>query len=148
MQDGHPVAYASRSLTPTEFQYAQIAKELVAIVLGMEKFETYLYGRKVVVESDHKPLEAMFKKTLLNTPKTNSSDPGPLPLTKVEQVPPVAESMPQEVVKPQATTKPSLLRRNKSRKDVAPGEESYEDKHTSVTMHGDTFPVLFMFSEQ
>jgi len=35
----------------------------------MEKFETYLYGRKVLVESDHKPLEAIFKKRLLNAPK-------------------------------------------------------------------------------
>ena len=35
-----------------------------------------------------------------------NSHPGPLPLTKVEQVPPVAESMPQEVVKPQAGPSP------------------------------------------
>ena len=35
-----------------------------------------------------------------------SSDPGPLPLTKVEHVPTVAESMPQEVVKPQAVPGP------------------------------------------
>ena len=69
MQDGHPVAYASRSLTPTEVQYAQIEKELLAIVFTMEKFETYLYGRKVLVESDHKPLAAIFKKSLLNAPK-------------------------------------------------------------------------------
>ena len=69
MQDGHPVAYASRSLTPTEVQYAQIEKELLAIVFGMEKFETYLYGRKVLVKFDFKPLEAIFKKSLLNAPK-------------------------------------------------------------------------------
>ena len=35
-----------------------------------------------------------------------TSDPCPLPLTKVEQVPPVAESMPQEVVKPLAAPGP------------------------------------------
>ena len=69
MQDGHLVAYASRSLTPTEVQYAQIEKEPLAIVFAMEKLETYLYGRKVLVESDHKPLEAIFKKSLLNAPK-------------------------------------------------------------------------------
>ncbi|KAL9976590.1 hypothetical protein ACROYT_G013911 [Oculina patagonica] len=63
MQNGQPVAFASRSLTPTEVQYAQIEKELLAIVFGMEKFETYLYGRKVLVETDHKPLEAIFKKS-------------------------------------------------------------------------------------
>ena len=35
----------------------------------MEKFESYLYGRKVLVESDHKPLETIFKKSPLNSPK-------------------------------------------------------------------------------
>ena len=69
MQNGQPVAFASRSLTPTEVHYAQIEKELLAIVFGMEKFETYLYGRKVLVETDHKPLEAIFNKSLLNAPK-------------------------------------------------------------------------------
>ena len=38
--------------------------------------------------------------------EVSSSDPGTLPLTKVEQEPPVAESMPQEVVKPQAAPGP------------------------------------------
>ena len=36
MQDGHPVAYASRSLTPTGVLYARMEKELLAIVFGME----------------------------------------------------------------------------------------------------------------
>lgn len=52
--------------------------------------------------------------SLLKVPKwsapdievSSSSNPGPLPLTKVEQVPPVAESMPQEVVKSQAAPGP------------------------------------------
>ena len=39
MQNGQPVEYTSRALTPTEMQYAQIKKELQAIVLGCEHFE-------------------------------------------------------------------------------------------------------------
>lgn len=46
MHDGHPVAYGSRSLTPTEVQHTQIEKGLLAIVFGMEKFETYLLEGK------------------------------------------------------------------------------------------------------
>ena len=66
IQDGQPVAYASRSLTDTEVNYAQIENELLAIVFGMERFETYIYGRKVMVESDLKPLQTIFKESLLS----------------------------------------------------------------------------------
>ena len=69
LQDGHPIAYASRSLTATECNYAQIEKELLAIVFSMEKFENYVYGRKTIIESDHKPLEVICKKSLLSAPK-------------------------------------------------------------------------------
>ena len=69
MQNGQPVAYASRSLTDTESNYAQIEKELFAIVFGVEKFESYVYGRKFKVETDHKLLESILKKSLLSAPK-------------------------------------------------------------------------------
>ena len=69
MQDGQPIAYASRSLSSTEQQYAQIEKEMLAIVFGTEKFEQYVYGRRVKVETDHKPIESIIKKNLLSTPK-------------------------------------------------------------------------------
>ena len=68
MQDGKPVAFPSKSLTETQKAYAQIEKELLAILFGCEKFHEYLYGRKVIVESDHKPLEAITKKPLASAP--------------------------------------------------------------------------------
>jgi hypothetical protein len=69
LQNGQPVGYASRSLTTAERNYAQIEKELLAVVFGMTRFEQYTYGKFVVVESDHKPLEIIDKKNLFNTPK-------------------------------------------------------------------------------
>ena len=68
MQDGKPIAYGSRTLTESEKRYANIEREMLAIAWGAEKFHTYLYGRKVVVETDHKPLEAIFKKPLNSAP--------------------------------------------------------------------------------
>ena len=64
-----PVAYASRALTETEKRYAQIEKEMLAIVFSLEKFHHYTYGRQVTVFSDHKPLEMIFKKPLAAIPR-------------------------------------------------------------------------------
>ena len=63
-QQDHPIAYASRSLTQAEQNYAQIEKELLAIVFACNKFNQYVYGKVVDVQSDHKPLEVILKKPL------------------------------------------------------------------------------------
>ena len=51
-----PVAYASRSMTNTECHYAHIDKEALAITWAFEKFSSYIPGKSVTVETDHKPL--------------------------------------------------------------------------------------------
>lgn len=68
IQDKGPVEYRSKLLTETETRYSNIEREMLAVVHGLEKFHYYAYGRHVVVESDHKPLEAIFKKPLSNAP--------------------------------------------------------------------------------
>ena len=67
-QSGFPVAYASRSLTEAESRYAQIEKELLAVQFSLERFNQYTYGKKVAIDSDHKPLEAIVKKPLAAAP--------------------------------------------------------------------------------
>ena len=62
MQNGQPIAYASKSLTTTQQANAQIEKQALALVFGCEKFRHYLYGRNFVAETDHKPLEIIMKK--------------------------------------------------------------------------------------
>ena len=69
MQNGHPIAYASRALTETETRYAQIEKEMLAIVFSVEKFNDFTFGRRTVVHTDHKPLESIFMKPLHSAPK-------------------------------------------------------------------------------
>ena len=69
MLNGSPIAYASRALTETETRYAQIEKEMFAIVFSLEKFHQFSFGRSVQVESDHKPLEAILQKLLCAAPR-------------------------------------------------------------------------------
>lgn len=68
LQNEQPVAYASRSLNKSERNYAQIEKELLAIVYACKKFHQYIYGQEIQVETDHKPLESLFRKTLSSAP--------------------------------------------------------------------------------
>ena len=68
IQDGQPIAFASKSLMDTETHYANIKRELLAIIYGCEKFHMYLYRRTFIVETDHKPLEMISLKNLTVAP--------------------------------------------------------------------------------
>ena len=68
LQNGKPVAFASKALTKTECRYANIEREMLAAVFGAERFHTYVYGWSFMIESDHKPLESISRKNLADTP--------------------------------------------------------------------------------
>ena len=44
LQNGKPIAFASKALTKTECQYVNIEREMLAAVFGVERFHTYVYG--------------------------------------------------------------------------------------------------------
>lgn len=69
LQNGQPIEFASRTLTEPEQRWAQIEKEMLAVVYGLERFDQYTYGRKVQVITDHKPLENIMKKPLCQAPR-------------------------------------------------------------------------------
>ena len=64
------IGYASRTLTSTERNYAQIEKELLAILFSCIRFDQLIVGNpKTIVRTDHKPLVNVFQKPLLSAPK-------------------------------------------------------------------------------
>ena len=69
LQDEQPVAYASKTLTKSQQNYAQIEKEMLAIVFGCTRFHEYIFRlQNVEIETDHKPLEMILTKPLHQAP--------------------------------------------------------------------------------
>ena len=69
LQEGRPVEYASRALTLSERNWAQIEKKALSVLNCIERFDQYTYGRPAKVENDHKPLAAILRKPLSQAPK-------------------------------------------------------------------------------
>ena len=63
MADGteRPIAYSSRTLTPSERNYSQLEKEGLACIFGIKKFHNYVFGRSFELVTDHKPLLGLLK---------------------------------------------------------------------------------------
>ncbi|CAC5396188.1 unnamed protein product [Mytilus coruscus] len=55
-----PVTFASRTLTDVEQRYSQTEREALAVVWGCERFHLYLYGKEIILVTDHKPLEVIY----------------------------------------------------------------------------------------
>jgi len=66
MQEGRPVAYASRQLKVHEKNYPTHDLELAAIVFALKSWRHYLYGSQFQVFSDHKSLKYLFDQKELN----------------------------------------------------------------------------------
>ena len=68
LQEGRPVAYASRKLCKSELIWAPIEKEMLAIVFSAHKFREYILGKTTMVQTDHLPLKTIRRKTMSVAP--------------------------------------------------------------------------------
>lgn len=69
-QNNKLISCSSRRLSDTEQMYAQIEKEFLAVVFSTIKFRDYIYGRSIVVQSDHRPLVSIMKKEIHKIPSS------------------------------------------------------------------------------
>ena len=56
LQNGRPVAFASKKFSSAERNYTTGEQELLAVVHALREWRCYLEGRSFVVKTDHKPL--------------------------------------------------------------------------------------------
>ena len=70
LQDGHPVYFASKSLTAAQQNYVAIELEALAVSWAVQKLHHYLYGTSFTLQTDQKPLQAILSKSLVEaTPR-------------------------------------------------------------------------------
>ena len=60
-----PVDFASKTLTSAEHNYANIDRELLGVVFGVEHFKHFTFGNEVHMITDHKHLVSLLKKSLV-----------------------------------------------------------------------------------
>ncbi|PFX24002.1 Retrovirus-related Pol polyprotein from transposon 17.6 [Stylophora pistillata] len=53
LQEGKPVIYVSRTLTPAEERYSNIERELLGVVFAMERLHNYVYANEVQLDSPY-----------------------------------------------------------------------------------------------
>jgi hypothetical protein len=58
----YAIAYASKTLTGPQLNYATTEKELLVVVYAIDKFRSYLVGAKAIVYTDHAALKYLLTK--------------------------------------------------------------------------------------
>jgi len=59
-QNGHPVIYISRKLTPTEQGYSQTDREALAIIWAVKRLHKFIFGHHFEIVTDHRALKYIF----------------------------------------------------------------------------------------
>ena len=60
LQEGHPVIYVSRKLTPAEKNYSNMEREALAIVILVTTLKKLLLQKQFTIQTDHKKLKYLF----------------------------------------------------------------------------------------
>ena len=68
LQKDGPVIYVSGTLMPAERGYYNIERELFSIIFRLKRLHHYIFGSQIKVQTDHKPLIPIWKKSIAASP--------------------------------------------------------------------------------
>ena len=68
IQSGQPIPFASKTLANVKTCYANIKEKSLSVCVGLKKCHTYLYGRHILIQNYHKPLEMIQHKPIHAAP--------------------------------------------------------------------------------
>ena len=60
--NNRPIEYFAKSYTLAQKNYSTTEKELLAVVMSVEHFYSYVYGRKFTIHTDHLPNTLLWNK--------------------------------------------------------------------------------------
>ncbi|KAD4585144.1 hypothetical protein E3N88_22745 [Mikania micrantha] len=66
-QDDHPIAYFSKGFSPTNRIKSAYDRELLALVLAVQKWNHYLMGRHFLIRTDHYTLKFLLEQRITTT---------------------------------------------------------------------------------
>ena len=64
LQDGHPIAFLSKALSPKNLGLSAYEKELLALVMAVIKWKHYLVGYHFAIKTDHESLKYLLDQKL------------------------------------------------------------------------------------
>jgi hypothetical protein len=67
LQDNQPIAYFSKAIKGTELGLSTYEKEMLALVLAVQRWRPYLLGSKFIVRTDQKSLKFLLDQTISTT---------------------------------------------------------------------------------
>lgn len=62
-QQGIHTARSLGRLSPAQRNYSQIEKEALALVSTVERLKKFVWGRRFILQTDHRPLLALFRRS-------------------------------------------------------------------------------------
>ena len=55
-----PIAYDSKHLSDSQRKWSVIERETYAVIVALQKYYHFIFGRRIIIRSDHKPILAML----------------------------------------------------------------------------------------